>query len=124
MITFSHKGSFSNFEKMIAKGSSIPTDILRKYGEKGVAALKEATPKDTGKTSESWDYKISKSKQSASITFTNSNTVNGTNIAIIIQYGHTTGWGSYVKGIDYINPALRPVFDDMTKELWREVTNK
>ena len=47
---------------------------------------------------------------------------NGIPIAIIIQYGHGTGTGGYVKGRDYINPALRPIFDELAKNAWREVT--
>jgi len=41
----------------------------------------------------------------------------------MIQYGYGTGSGGYVQGIDYINPALKPVFDEISNELWRVVTS-
>lgn len=95
--------------------------LLRKYGERGVAALSAATPKRTGKTASSWSYQIEQTANGATIYFENSNVVNYVNIALILQYGHGTGNGGYVQGIDYINPALQPVFEQMAKELWEEV---
>lgn len=96
--------------------------ILKKYGRMGVNALSSATPKLTGKTASSWSYEINKSKNGCSVSWTNSNVNNGVNIAIILQYGHGTGTGGYVSGRDYINPALRDVFDKMAEEAWSEVT--
>ena len=95
---------------------------LDRYGEKGVDALKKATPKDSGKTSESWKYEIKRTKESVSLVFKNTNIQNGVPIAIILQYGHGTRNGGYVKGRDYINPAVKPVFDKMAKEMWEDVT--
>lgn len=96
--------------------------ILDQYGAKGVAALSAATPVRSGETANSWDYKIEQSGQRYSISWTNSNINNGVNIALIIQLGHGTGTGGYVQGVDYINPALRPIFDQMAEEAWQEVT--
>lgn len=90
----------------------------------GVKALSEATPVLSGKTASSWGYQISKGHGSFSIHWTNSNINDGVPIAVIIQYGHGTGWGGYVQGIDYINPALRPVFQDIADQVWKEVTAK
>lgn len=56
------------------------------------------------------------------IVWTNSNRNNGLSVAILIQYGHATGTGGYVAGVDYINPALRPIFDSMAEEIWKEVS--
>ena len=95
--------------------------LLDKYGKHGVAALAAATPVDTGKTADSWTYKITRSPKGVSIVWTNDNFQNGYPVAILIQYGHATGWGAYVKGIDYINPAMKPIFEDIAKELWEEV---
>ena len=123
MIEFRQKGDFKNltnyFEriKKVAKLSD-----LDKYGRRGVAALKSATPKDTGETSESWYYKIENDGKTAKISFLNSNINEGTPIAIILQYGHATKNGGWVEGVDYINPAIQPVFDEITKEAWKEVT--
>ena len=58
-----------------------------------------------------------------SIYWTNSNVNDGVNIALILQYGHGTGTGGYVQGIDYVNPAIRPIFDSMANEVWKEVTS-
>ena len=94
---------------------------LDKYGEMGVEALKEYTPKDTGETSESWDYEIVHDKYGSSIYWTNDNIVDGVNIALILQYGHATKNGYWIEGIDYINPALQPVFEKIAEDAWREV---
>jgi len=97
---------------------------LDKYGKEGVAALSAATPVDTGKTANSWSYKIKRQNGSVSIDFYNSNFSNGVPIAIILQYGHTTNNGGWVQGRDYINPAIQPIFDKIAKNAWKEVTGK
>ena len=95
--------------------------ILEKYGQKGVKALAEATPKATGKTAASWTYEIKMEKEGATLCWKNSNIVDGVPIAVILQYGHGTRNGGYVQGTDYINPAMKPIFDGIANELWREV---
>ena len=97
--------------------------ILEKYGQMGVEALRSATPVDSGKTAECWGYEISVRKEGATIHWTNTNQNKGVYIAVILQYGHGTGTGGYVQGIDYINPAIRPVFDKIAEEAWMEVVN-
>lgn len=96
--------------------------ILEKYGQKGVEALAEATPKATGKTAASWSYEIKMEKTGAVLSWKNANIVDGAPIAVILQYGHGTRNGGYVQGVDYINPAMKPVFDAIRDELWKEVT--
>ena len=57
MITFKHKGNFDKttaFLTAAGKGSYLRG--LERYGELGVQLLKNATPRDTGKTAESWNY--------------------------------------------------------------------
>lgn len=95
---------------------------IEKYAQEGVNALKAATPHDTGKTASSWSYEIKRTNNSITINFNNSNIVNGVPIAIILQYGHGTRNGGYVKGRDYINPAIQPIFDKLTNDAWKEVT--
>lgn len=95
--------------------------ILENYGAQGVAALSAATPVDSGKTANSWSYKVDIQSDHASIYFENSNINDGVNIAVILQYGHGTGTGGYVAGRDYINPALQPVFDNIADAAWKEV---
>lgn len=122
-IRFIHKGDFSATMKFLGKAKNKDyLKILDKYGRKGVQALADATPKDTGKTSESWNYEIHYQRGGAEIVWTNSNVNKDRNIAILIQYGHGTRNGGYVAGIDYINPALRPIFDEIAEAAWKEVT--
>ena len=122
MINIRQKGDFKNLSSFLEKAKEkLNLGLLDKYGREGVAALQAATPKDTGKTSDSWYYKIERKNGSVSLTFHNSNQNKGVPIAIILQYGHATGNGGYVEGVDYINPALRPIFDKIAEEAWKEV---
>lgn len=123
MIRFKHHGDFQHTEAFfsrIRRHSYI--DILQKYGQAGVEALSASTPKDTGETASSWSYEIVQTRNGYSIFWNNSNVNQGVNIALILQYGHGTGTGGYVRGIDYINPAIRPIFDEIANAAWKEVT--
>lgn len=123
MISVTHSGSFSNLENFLHKNERMDIEhYLEKFGQAGVEALSKATPKDTGLTSESWYYEIERGKNKTTITWFNSNVVDDWyNVAIGIQYGHGTASGVYVQGIDYINPAMRSIFDEMAEEIWKEV---
>lgn len=121
-IKLKTKGSFKRSYKFLDRASDLKIEqIYAKYARKGVEALAAATPYDTGKTSLSWDYRISTDKGNTRIEFVNTNINKGVNIAIILQYGHGTGTGGYVQGRDYVNPAIRPIFDKIVDDLWREV---
>lgn len=123
MITFEQSGDFSTTINFLQKNKSKNLyKCLSKYGEKGVNALRVSTPKRTGKTSESWAYEIEKTKDSVNIYWKNSNIQDGVPIAVVIQYGHGTPSGGYVQGIDYINPAIKPIFEEILEEVWNEVT--
>lgn len=127
MITFKHKGDFSKTSNFLKKASNVrkfQIDDLHKFGVEGVLALSKATPVRTGKTADSWTYRIVEKENSVSIEWLNSNVVKGVPIAVILQYGHGTGTGGYVQGIDYINPAIQPIFDRIAKNAWKEVTNE
>lgn len=122
-VRFSNKGNFektNKFLRKIAEGNFLTK--LDAWGRLGVEALSAATPVDTGTTAASWNYEIHKSRDSIILEWTNSNTNKGVPIALLIQYGHATGNGGYVQGRDYINPAMRPVFDKIAEEAWKEVT--
>ena len=123
MIKVTKKGNFDNTRNLIKRIQSRKyTDILNRIGRLGVDALEKATPRDTGKTASSWGYEIEQGKNSISVIWTNSNIVNGwANVAILIQYGHATKNGGYVHGRDYINPALKPIFDELAKEAWEAI---
>lgn len=96
--------------------------IMNQFGKEGVSALKAATPSKSGETAASWNYEVTRTGENWKITWTNSHVNNGVNIAVILQYGHGTRNGGYVVGRDYINPAIRPVFDKIAKKAWKEVT--
>lgn len=124
MFKVTTKGSFNNTYKYFNKlRDKEYLNVLNKYGELGIHALHEATPKDTGLTSESWYYEIVEGKEKTKIVWYNTNINKGVNIALILQYGHATPSGTYVEGIDYINPAIKPTFDKMAVAVWSEVKN-
>lgn len=123
MISFRQKGDFSKLTRFLERAKeAVHLGDLDKYGREGVAALASATPVNSGKTATSWYYEIENKKGQVSIRFNNSNIQNGVPIAIIIQYGHATGTGGWVEGRDYINPSIRPIFDEILNKTWREVT--
>lgn len=123
MIKFTHKGDFSKTKRFLENAKrAIKLSNLDKYGHAGVAALSSATPTDSGRTASSWYYEIEHQNGKVSINFNNSNINKGVPIAIILQYGHGTGTGGWVEGRDYINPAIRPIFDEIANNAWKEVT--
>lgn len=123
MIDFSSKGDWHKTFRFLEKASKNDVlSILSQYGQKGVDALRAATPKKSGKTAMSWSYEIVKTGGGWTIQWKNSNVNSGVNIAVILQTGHGTGTGGYVRGIDYINPALEPIFKELAKQAFEEVT--
>lgn len=116
------KGNFAQLNTYLEKAKeAVKLGDLDKYGREGVAALKSATPVDTGLTADSWYYTIERQNGKVSLNFHNSNLNKGVPIAIILQYGHATNNGGWVEGIDYINPALQPIFDKLAQDAWKEV---
>lgn len=123
MLKVTSSGSFQNIEKFLIKAKTGKFyETLAKYGDMGIRVLSSATPRDTGLTASSWKYEIKRTFRTYTITWTNSHIEDGVPIAIILQYGHGTGTGGWVEGRDYINPAVRTLFDEMADDLWREVT--
>ena len=124
MISVDGKGNFDTTIKALTQMQTGKIyDGLDSYARAGVAALDNATPVETGVTSDSWGYTIKQTKKFTSITWTNSHEVNGAHIVILLQYGHGTGTGGYVAGKDFINPAIRPIFDQIADAVWRRVVN-
>lgn len=123
MIQLTAKGDLSKTYKFLDR--ILKRDFysrLEVYGQKGVEALAASTPKRSGETAASWYYVIDRGLNGVEVSWHNSHVNQNVNIAVIIQYGHGTGWGGYVQGIDYINPAIRPIFEDMANSIWKEVT--
>lgn len=123
MITFRQKGDFSKLTRYFERvKEAVKLGFLDGYGREGVAALKSATPIDSGLTANSWYYEIENQNGRVAINFKNSNINDGVPIAIILQYGHGTRNGGWVQGRDYINPAIRPIFDEIASTAWKGVT--
>lgn len=124
-FSLSSTGSYNRVEKFLQKLRR--DDIfnsLDKWGREGVRALSSATPADTGLTGSSWSYEVQRKKGQYTLVWNNSNVRNGTPVAIWIQYGHATGTGGYVVGRDFINPVIRPLFDRIADDVWKEVTKR
>lgn len=125
MIRFEQKGNFSKLDHYFKRVRNTVDNLdLEEFGKRGVAALSSATPVKTGLAANSWYYTITKTKNSTTINFNNSDIENGVPIAIILQYGHATKNGGWVEGRDYINPSIQPIFDELAKNAWREVTRQ
>ena len=123
LVVMKQSGSLKNFEGFLYKNRKRRIyQLLNEYGKQGVELLRDATPVDTGKTATGWDYEIEVNSQGISLYWVNNNVNEGVPIAILIQYGHATRNGSYVQGVDYINPELRPLFESMATKLWKEVS--
>ena len=125
VVTIKTKGSFKNFlsfsDKMLKRDY---VKVLDRYAKSGLEALKANTPVDTGKTRDSWYYEIVQDKQGIKIVWKNSNVTSyGTPIVLFIQYGHYTKSGTFIQGIDFINPALKPIFSKIANDIWMEVTS-
>lgn len=124
-ISFQTSGSFQNTERRLKRMSKLDISrILNAYGALGVAALKAYTPVDSSATANAWYHKVTKTGSSWELSWHNQNGSTDTPIAIMLQYGHGTGTGGYVAGRDYINPAIRPVFDEIKTAVWKEVTRR
>lgn len=122
MIGITSKGDLRNTRNWLKKLSSGDAySDLDRYGRMGVEALRNSTPVDTSLTANSWRYRIIKDKKHVGIEWYNTNSAGGTPVAILLQYGHGTGTGGYVAGRDYINPAMRPIFDKIAADVWKKV---
>lgn len=124
MITFTSTGDFKKTNDFLQRMSK--SDMFKQVSglaQQGTAALAAATPVRTGATAAAWKHEVKISRGGCEITWSNGNSVNGTPIAILLQYGHGTGTGGYVAGRDYINPAMKPVFDKIADAVWKVVTS-
>ncbi len=124
MFSLGQRGSFDNLESFLKSMQNLDVSrILRQYAQEGVSALASATPMDSGLAASSWSYEIEHTSSSVIIAWTNDNIENGHHVVVMIQYGHGTGTGGYVAGRDFINPAIRPIFDRIADGIWKVVTS-
>lgn len=124
MIKIKLGGSFKNTEKFLKAMARLDVGgVLDSCGKEGVAALASATPVETARAANSWSYEVARKGDVYSITWLNSDIENGFPVVIRLQYGYGTGTGGYVQGRDFINPAIRPIFDKIADRVWKEVTS-
>jgi len=124
MISLSSDGSFDKTFKFLAQLQTLDLKkICESQAQKGVRALVAATPQDSGIAAHSWTYEIEHSKNATTIWWKNTDVENGFPVALMLQYGHGTGTGGWIQGRDYINPAMRPIFDEIAETVWKAVTS-
>lgn len=125
-ISIASSGSFKKTESFLQAMTKLPTtimNVMHSCGKEGVQALSIATPLESGLAARSWDYEVIQGNGSYAIVWTNSDIEGGFPVAIMLQYGYGTGTGGYVEGVDYINPALKPIFDKIRDKVWKAVTS-
>jgi len=124
MLSMSSNGSFKRTQSYLRNLSRLNIrSILESQGRAGVAALERASPIESGLAANSWNYVVTSAGGNYTITWTNSDVENGFPVAIMLQYGYATGTGGYIQGRDYINPAIKPIFDLIEKNVRKAVTS-
>ena len=124
MISIKQTGNFNKTTRFLTKAQQIRFyNVLDLYGRAGVNALAAATPRDSGETAMSWYYEITGDVDSFKIEWKNSKKVDGIPLVVLLQYGHGTRSGVYVEGVDFINPTMKPIFDKLALDMWKEVTS-
>lgn len=122
MILFNASGSTSKTEAYLRKLQKLDISaILNAHGAEGVRALASATPVESGLAAISWSYEVTHTAGSATISWLNRDVETGFPVAIMLQYGYATGTGGYVQGKDYINPAMKPIFDRILQDVMKAV---
>ena len=122
MIGFRKKPTFKKLYKFFDDIRVYdPRRTLEEYGKRGVAALAAATPEDTGETARAWTYKVAGNKERYTITWSNSVMAGSVPLVLLLQYGHGTKSGYFLRGQDFINPALRPLYKSLAKRLTEEM---
>lgn len=100
---------------------------LKNFAEEGLEALRVATPKDTGKTADSWSYEIRVTNEQTEIVWTNDNRTDGNSgppIVVLLYYGHAMPQGGYCPPNDFITPTMEPIFKKIADDAWKELTKK
>ena len=122
-VYFTQKGDFNKVQKWL--NSLLNKDylnVLSQYGQKGVNALRAATPVNSGLAASSWNYQISLERGYTTLTWTNDDIEGGCSVVILIDRGHATKSGSWVPGLHFIDTALDPIIKELEDAVWREVT--
>lgn len=110
-------GSFDNIERFLKNASNNKSKLhAEEFAKMIIDKLKKETKVKSGKTANSWTYKISQTSNGWYIDILNTNINNGVSIAKILHYGHGTGTGGWVEGTHYITKVVNSVYkDNMSK---------
>lgn len=125
MISITQKGDFKSLDKYMTEVVKLSRTSYAKAESiaiKCIERLREVTPKDSGLTSESWEYEIISSKKSTSIQFNNTNIQNGLNVALLLELGHGTRNGTWIEGKEFIEPTIRQAYLDAINNSWEDIT--
>lgn len=128
MFKLTSHGSFSNTQNFLRRVRTKRwSDNLKAFAEEGLSALRVATPKDTGKTADSWSYDIRITNEKTTITWINDNRTDGKTgppIVVLLYYGHAMPHGGYCPPNDFITPVMEPIFKKIADDAWKELTRK
>lgn len=125
MFSYKSKGSWKdtfNYLSYVMNSKEGIIDILTKHAEKAISDLKEATPRDTGLTANSWEYEIIFEGDKYSIVFKNTNFSEYISVVVLIEYGHLTRNGIFIEGRPFVNKTLDPIFESLENSLWKELS--
>lgn len=123
-VKFKVTGSYTKTQASLKNLSKLDIlGIMESCGQVGVAALSEATPTETGLAAGSWNFETQEQNGVYTIAWTNTDVESDFPVAIMLQFGYSTGTGGYVAGRDYINPAIAPTFDQIETIVWKAVTS-
>lgn len=122
-IYFTHKGNFNKVEKWFNSLLNMDyLNMLSQYGEKGVVALRAATPIDTGLAASSWRYEIGHNGESTTLTWINDDIEGGYSVVILVDRGHATKSGGWVPGKHFVDTTLDPIIKELSDAVWKEAT--
>jgi len=122
MIKIKSKGNWDRTEQFFKKSNRITKiEKITALAEKCIDRLIEATPKDSGVTAESWSYEIERLNNKVKLYINNSNIQNGINIALLLEFGHSTKGGTWVEGQEFIGCITQEEYNKILSETWKEL---
>lgn len=108
------------FDYAINEFPDFINDVVEQRGDSLEWHLRAVTPVDTGMTKEKWGHYTCHGNGHSSVTITNSNVVDGANVAVLIDRGHATRNGGWVYGYPFIGEGE----EEECKFIEREIIGK
>lgn len=124
-------GDYTKTTKFLRKAPKVVStkyggDLYNKIEENTIYAvnlLRDNTPINTGRASDSWGYEMSRDKDKIVVIIYNTDVEGGYNVALLIEYDHATRGGGWVVGKHYIEPCVKAGYYDLLKTTWKELTS-